>query len=125
MVFKIVQKFSGWNEICLLFFGYDRSGSTVTGRIIDAHPHALIANEFILFDILADQLTGIQAVQKVCEMSTQQKKIAIQKPEGYKISMGEFGGRVLEPLRVLGVKRSLNVTTIFHQDLASFNRSIN
>ena len=42
----------------VFFFGYDRSGSTVTGRIIDAHPHALIANEFVLFDILADQLTG-------------------------------------------------------------------
>ena len=49
---KSVKKF-------VFFFGFDRSGSTVTGRIIDAHPHALIANELGLFgDLSGDNYTG-------------------------------------------------------------------
>ena len=44
---KSVKKF-------IFFFGFDRSGSTVTGRIIDAHPHALIANELGIFGDLSD-----------------------------------------------------------------------
>ena len=34
----------------VFFFGFSHCGSTVTGNIIDAHPNALIANEYDLFN---------------------------------------------------------------------------
>lgn len=41
--FKNVQNF-------LLFIGYPRSGSTLVGSLIDAHPHAIVANEYNLME---------------------------------------------------------------------------
>ena len=40
-------KFSRVNKL-LLFIGYPRSGSTLFGSLLDAHPHTVVANEFNL-----------------------------------------------------------------------------
>ena len=36
-------------EIFVFFIGYPRSGHSIVGSLMDAHPHMVIANEFILF----------------------------------------------------------------------------
>ena len=41
------RKFSKVNKL-LLFIGYPRSGSTLFGSLLDAHPHTVVANEFNL-----------------------------------------------------------------------------
>eukprot|EP00794_Sanderia_malayensis_P009777 gene9777-10776_t len=37
----------------VLFIGYSRSGSTLVGSLLDAHPHAIIANEYFIVNKFA------------------------------------------------------------------------
>ena len=46
-IIKEVKKF-------VIFVGYARSGSSITGSMLDAHPNAIIAHEFYLFTKLRD-----------------------------------------------------------------------
>ena len=44
---RIVSKYS-MIKFFLMFIGYPRSGSTILGSLLDAHPHIIIANEYDL-----------------------------------------------------------------------------
>ena len=49
----------------VFFFGFNRCGSTITGNIIDAHPNALIANEYLLWNKMHNiQFSVIAAAEK-------------------------------------------------------------
>ena len=47
----------------ILFIGYARSGSTLMGSILDAHPNAIISNEYAIDDKF-NTFNGVQKSQQ-------------------------------------------------------------
>ncbi|MCB9792064.1 MAG: hypothetical protein H6741_05000 [Alphaproteobacteria bacterium] len=101
----------------LLFVGYPRSGHSLVGALIDAHPQAIVSHEV---DLLARLLAGADRdslLRALLDTSAQQA--AAGRGQGhpgdywYSYEMpGAWAGRVAGELRVLGDKKGGGSTSL-------------
>ena len=95
------------------------------GKIIDAHQHALIANELLLFDKLKNpNLEMVEATKMICETSRDQSN-RLQNDRGYSYRMGVFHGRFRQPLKVIGLRKSLGTIDYMKQEPGAFHYAMN
>ena len=67
-----------------LFIGYARSGHTLIGSLLDAHPHIVIANELNVFERWMEwtdkEKTRENVINKMYENSYQQSRVGFRSP---------------------------------------------
>ena len=96
--------FSSVTTYCM-FVGYPRSGSTLVGAMLDAHPKILIANEARALRFVRRGLSRGLVYSILVESNQSFAKADYQGFGGYTYHIpGQHQGR-LEPVRVIGDKR--------------------
>ena len=99
----------------VFFFGFNRCGSSATGMVLDAHPNAIVANEFDIFGELVKTKDLHSLLQMLCSKSKKVAKLINRRTKngkGYSFRMGENHGVFDENLKLIGVRKS--VVTINH-----------
>ena len=116
-------------EKFLIFEGNIRSGSSIIGSLLDAHPHVVIANHFTLFKRLT-RLTraSVQSswkaglFQKLYSQSTIDSiEIRSNSSKGYSLHVeGLWQGRYADQIEVIGDKSNGNTTRAYLQNKETF-----
>lgn len=117
------------NEIkyFVLFVGHSRSGSSITGALLDAHPNAMIGHEFHVFknmllhpdvyhskDAIFTALTLSSQLSAKHWSSTPPQRRHNMYVKG--LWMGQFEGN----LSVIGDKGAMSMTTLYRADESLF-----
>ncbi|XP_031566439.1 uncharacterized protein LOC116301507 [Actinia tenebrosa] len=106
----------------VVFIGYPRSGHTLVSSLIDAHPHAIIANEFDIIGrwekwkpyqrnkyFLFDQLYKNSKME--AEKGYRSKKTKDDSPFDYNVP-GQWQGKFKDTLKVIGAKKGGKTTRL-------------
>ncbi len=96
-------------KVCLLFLGCPRSGHSLVGALVDAHPHAMIAHELDLLAFVEAGFTWPQIASLVHE-NVRQFAEAGRKWEGYSYEVPGSGQGAADPLLVVGDKKGVRTT---------------
>ena len=107
----------------VFFFGFNHCGSTATGMILDAHPNAMVANEFDLFGELEKGHRVSQVIAGICTLSdTIGKKLEKhpRNPKGYSYKMGEGHGLFQGNLKLVGIRKSHVTLEHFQKNPSQF-----
>ncbi len=90
-------------ETCCLFVGYPRSGHSLVGSLVDAHPHAVLAHEL---DLLAYVYARFGR-SALCALMVESSRVFTERGRtwsGYSYAVpGQWQGR-FETIRVIGDK---------------------
>lgn len=121
---KQVEKF-------LFFTGYPRSGHSIVGSLLDAHPHITLSYSFFLFrgllnpekkskiEVLLQNKTLFYNV--LYEKSYQYSKVSINKSaKGYTLNVPGLWSGKFDRLRVIGDKSALPTTLGYSSHSASW-----
>ena len=141
-----LNKFSSLNEFIplsssdfkevktfVIFLGHQRSGHSIVGSLLDAHPHIILANEGRLFFKLDedkprydDKLSIFNALWKNSIQSsnsglrTEEQKALVK---GYTLSIdGLYQGTFVPPVQVIGDKNGGQTTLMFLDDPSKWER---
>tara|TARA_B110000881_G_C18582589_1_gene522700 strand:- start:1203 stop:2021 length:819 start_codon:yes stop_codon:yes gene_type:complete len=122
----------------LLFIGTPRSGHSIIGAILDAHPNAIVSHELHALQKISQGWTGNQLLKGIFETSAKQAaegRSQSQKDHGenylqnatptgmeYRFDYAiptQYQGRVIGPIKVIGDKKGGGTTKILsdHPDL--------
>jgi hypothetical protein len=115
----------------LLFIGTPRSGHSIIGAILDAHPNAMVSHELHALQKISQGWTGDQLLEGIFETSAKQAaegRSQSQKDHGenylkdakptemdYRFDYAiptQYQGRVEGPIKVIGDKKGGGTTTI-------------
>lgn len=105
------EQFENLSAFCM-FIGYPRSGSSLVGSLLDAHPEMTIANELgVLRLVLKRGISRERLFQKICDNARQQaEQPGGRSQTGYSYAVpGQWQGRTTT-LRVIGDKRAGNTS---------------
>ena len=97
-------------EKFVFFTGYPRSGHSIVGSLIDAHPNVLISVSFLLFSKLLSNSTGVQdretMFKEIHKKSFHYSMISPKKDKKrYTLDVpGSWAGRFVGGLKVIGDK---------------------
>ena len=115
-------------ETFIFFLGHARSGHSIVGSILDAHPHVILAHESKLFQTLTEDLSSkkprynnksiiFNALWKnsfkssMSGLRTEEKKALVK---GYTLAInGLYQGTFVPPIRVIGDKNGGKTTGLF------------
>lgn len=111
----------------VLFVGHSRSGSSITGALLDAHPNAMIGHEFHVFknmQLHPDVYHSKDAIFTALALSSQlsAKHWSSTPPQRRHnmyvkgLWMGQFEGN----LSVIGDKGAMSMTTLYRADKSLF-----
>ena len=111
----------------VLFVGHSRSGSSITGALLDAHPNAMIGHEFHVFknmQLHPDVYHNKDAIFTALALSSQlsAKHWSSTPPQRRHnmyvkgLWMGQFEGN----LSVIGDKGAMSMTTLYGADKSLF-----
>ena len=140
-----LNKFSSLNEFIplsssdfeqvrafVIFLGHQRSGHSIVGSLLDAHPHIILANEDkLIFKLdkdkrLHDKLSIFNALWKNSFQSsnsglrTEEQKALVK---GYTLSIdGLYQGTFVPPVQVIGDKNGGDTTQMFLDDPSKWER---
>ena len=107
----------------VFFFGFNHCGSTATGMILDAHPNAMVANEFDLFGELQKGHGVRQVIARICTLSDRIGKKLEKHPrsrKGYSFKMGEGHGLFEGNLKLVGIRKSHVTLEHFQKNPSQF-----
>ena len=76
--------------------------------VLDAHPNAMVANEFDLFGRLEKGKTMDEALKQICLFSKKHadKMEKSENPKGYSFKMGQKHGEYDDNLELIGIRKS-------------------
>ena len=96
------EKYPYLQSFCL-FIGYPRSGHSLVGSVLDAHPDAAIAHELNVLRLVRNKTTREELFERLLE-NTARHADRTRKASGYKYAVeGQWQG-ALRTLRVIGDK---------------------
>lgn len=111
-------------EHFLFFIGYGRSGHSIVGSIMDAHPNIIIAHEYYLFDKLTDphRYQTIKTRSSLFDelYSSSYHSAASgwrsdkKTPKGYNLNLGGTWQGQFERLQVIGDKTGGSTVMMYH-----------
>ena len=119
-------------QFLLLFIGISRSGSSIVGSIIDAHPNAVIAHEYSLMDVFISKpdlhRTKAQIFSRLVGFTLRQaegKESNYNK--GYSLTVGNGTTHIDEStqLTVIGDKEAGLFTALYVTDPVRFTEEYN
>ena len=116
----------------VLFVGHSRSGSSITGALLDAHPNAMIGHEFHVFknmlvhpDVYHSRGTIFTALALSSQLSAKHwRSTPSQRRHNMYVKglwMGQFEGN----LSVIGDKGAMSMTTLYRADKTLFHKLLN
>ena len=105
----------------LLIVGSSRSGSTLVGAIIDAHPCAIIANETRASAVFWNGL-GRQAILQEILINSDQNRAAGNLSEGYSYAIKGISLKQNQAITVMGDKVWNPATLLMHGDYSLLPR---
>jgi hypothetical protein len=112
--FKSRELFKHINKYCM-FIGYPRSGHSLIGSLLDAHPNAIIANELDVLKFVKARFSKGQIyyllLQNSCAIAALGRQ---QTGYSYKVP-NQWQGRFKE-IKVIGDKKGGGSTYRFHQN---------
>ncbi len=109
-------------EKFIVFVGYPRSGSSITGSLLDAHPNAIIAHEFYLFTKLRDKPELISSKRDLFNELYVNSYLSMLEgwrnskanTKGYTLEVeGLYQGRFNQTLKVIGDKTAGDTANLF------------
>ena len=126
----------------VFFLGHQRSGHSIVGSILDAHPHVILAHEAKLFLRLSDNLSHNLSARKTpwfnntldifnflwkksfqsstSGLRTEGKKALLK---GYTLAIdGLYQGTFVPPIQVIGDKNGGQTTLMFVNDPKNWNK---
>ena len=113
----------------VLFVGYERSGHSIVGSLMDAHPHVVISHEFFLFDKF-DSLNKVpndtwrdNLFQSLFNESVN-SAIRPRSEKGYTLKVeGLWEGDYLDHIEVIGDKSGGMTTKQYRTSRKKFNEN--
>ena len=116
----------------VFFVGYSRSGHSILGTILDAHPHVVIANEFFLFKKFASDLE--RAPEKTWTANLMNKlyqksvfdpnQMRASEKKGYTLNIdGLWQGNFDRHIEVIGDKSGGWTTMSYLRDKVGFKKN--
>lgn len=111
------EQFENLSAFCM-FIGYPRSGSSLVGSLLDAHPEMTIANELDVLRIVGRQRASReQLFQRICDNAREQaEQPGGRSQTGYSYAVpGQWQGRTTT-MRVIGDKRAGNSSRRLGED---------
>jgi sulfotransferase family protein len=90
-------------QACCLFIGYPRSGHTLVGSLLDAHPNVIIANELDMLKYLHLRFGKKQIYHLLLKNSERLRKVGRATPSYPYIVHDQWQGRI-QKLTVIGDK---------------------
>ena len=126
----------------IFFVGYPRSGHSIIGSILDAHPNVVIAHEYNLFEKLPlivahnstrGQTNFTEAVKQLFNQIYQNsyknvflKGTRCENAKGYNLTLnGTWQGRYKDQILVIGDKRGGSSSKLYAQNSTEFQRIYN
>jgi hypothetical protein len=98
----LLPEFSDLSTLCL-FIGHPRSGHTLVGALLDAHPNAVIAQKLDVLGLVLEGLSGPDLIRHILENSAQAAREG-RAASGYTYAVtGQWQG-TYRTLRVVGDK---------------------
>lgn len=117
-----MMPFDNVHTFCL-FVGYPRSGHTLIGALLDAHPNMAIATELDIFDLYEKGFSKSQISSLIAERSREMRENKYMWTDySYKVP-NQFQGS-LEKSLVMGVKHGGKLSNILRKDfdyISKFN----
>ena len=115
----------------VFFVGYPRSGHSIIGSILDAHPHVVIANEFFMFNRFYSHLE--RAPEKTWTANLMNKlyqksvndasQVRASAKKGYTLNIdGLWQGNFDRHIEVIGDKSGGRTTENYLQDKVDFKK---
>ena len=127
-------------EKFIFFVGYARSGHSIIGSILDAHPNVVIAHEYNLFEKLPliiarnstrGQTNFTEAVKQLYNQLYQNSYknvngIRSRNAKGYNLTLnGTWQGRYKDQVLVIGDKKGGGSTRLYAENSTEFQRLYN
>ena len=106
----------------VLFVGHSRSGSSITGALLDAHPNAMIGHEFHVFKNMQLHPDVYHSKDAIFTAQLSAKHWSSTPPQRRHnmyvkgLWMGQFEGN----LSVIGDKGAMSMTTLYRADKSLF-----
>ena len=116
----------------VFFVGYSRSGHSILGTILDAHPHVVIANEFLLFRKFASDLERASEKTWTANLMNKLYQLSVFDPnqirasakKGYTLNIdGLWQGNFDRHIEVIGDKSGGMTTMCYLQDKVGFKKN--
>jgi hypothetical protein len=115
----------------LMFIGYPRSGHSLIGSLLDAHPHMIVAHEYNVFEPLRQNQPPEVILEELYENSKRFQGKRTQTGYDYTVP-NQYQGTYKSPLSVIGDKKGGKTTLLFmknHEEtlkrLQTFQAKIN
>ena len=114
------QRFRGLQYYCM-FVGYPRSGHSLVGSILDAHPNCIISHELDALGILNEMRSRKQLFEQI-ELNSAKYAREGRKWTGYTYDIeGQWQGRLKE-IKIIGDKKGGSSTDHFDADSQVIDR---
>lgn len=115
----------------VFFIGYPRSGHSIVGALMDAHPHVIIAHEFFLFskfgqlNMIPDRLWKGNLFDELYTKSVADAyKVRMDSKKGYTLSVNDlWQGTYNNYVEVIGDKSGGDATKEYLKDKKEFKRN--
>ena len=119
-------------EKFVFFVGYARSGHSIIGSMMDAHPNMVISHEYMLFQRLARNKTSEETRNKTTLFNTLYKKTyndvingwksSKRNGKGYTLQMQHSWQRTFSTLRVIGDISGGKTVMAYRRSVPKFTR---
>ncbi len=117
---RLKDAFDGVETYCM-FIGYPRSGHSLVGALLDAHPEMIIAHEFDTLRFLNLGFNREQLYYLILENSKRYAKNG-REQSGYSYDVPNQWQGKFRKLRVIGDKKGRHSTQLAGEDAALFDR---
>ena len=116
----------------VLFVGHARSGSSITGAVLDAHPHVILSHEYFLLrrmavvpDKYASKSFVFSELYSYQQWKMETRQGVGSKKKGYSLVIKDsYQGRYDQKIRVLGDKAAASTVVLYRKDTERFRDMI-
>jgi len=112
--------FESLKTFCM-FIGYPRSGHSLTGALLDAHPNIIVAQELDVLKYIYSHFNDIQIFYLLLNNSKREKRLGRKISRFDYIVPNQYQGK-FEKLNVIGDKRGWASTTRFLKNPSPFEQ---
>lgn len=123
-------------RVFVFFVGYQRSGHSLVGSMLDAHPHVVVPHEFMLFQRLVDwndttlfnrtklyNELWLHSVRDATEGWRSGPRYEKAARKGYTLAIGNSWHGRFTQLKVIGDKSGGKASRVFHRKAAEFREA--
>ena len=114
----------------IFFVGYERSGNSIVGALLDTHPHVVISHEYFLFkkfhklNLVPEDTWKEHLFTALYKWNTYHDSLRSISPKGYSLNVeGLWQGRFDDHIEVIGDKSGGLTTRMYLKDKEEFKKN--